>query len=373
MAGKRGKNRDILPWLVMMVIVIAAIVVARRDRAVMRHSREVRPDTIRFRHEGPGTRVANASADMQAAAEDLERAAEEARKAAAELQQVRDEIDKQQQGLEVVKNDADVSAKQTRHDLEEARRQLESQQTALEKASRESEARMRSASADLERLQERQLQQAATAGIAQGMSRTGRIRVPGIAGTNPRRLPSMPLTMPNEAALAAAGGYPSDGPSKLGSAGGMTPLAASRQARAAMNLQRKLQAREAFLAARGGHASGTSSGVSMSQAIRIAAMGVRPRLTPVELDPATGAIAWPSALEDSRYAELTRAIEVQFRQRADGGESFDDDARPAVDHLTDELAWRLKKNISTHPSGTYGAARTFIDKLRQEYGLPAIR
>lgn len=117
-------------------------------------------------------------------------------------------------------------------------------------------------------------------------------------------------------------------------------------------------------------AFGPSPAVTMAQAERIAAMGVPRRLSSAELDPKTGEITWPALLTEARYADLTSVIADAFVERAVQGGGFDEAKRQAVEHRIDDVIERLRNNVTAYSSGRYGTARTFLDSLRKECGLP---
>jgi hypothetical protein len=303
-----------------------AIWLARRDREMPRTAASVAPRTIRLPEPPTLPSFPQPPADLREAAADLDRAAEEARKAADELRRVKAEIEQQREDLKVVKADADANAERTKRDMEEARSQLESQRAALERASREAEARVKSAGAELERIQQQQLAQAAAAGGGRGLSPSRQSQMAARADLPRGRRSSMPPFMPVDAA-----------------AGGMLPQIPA------------------------------SPGVTMDQAIRVAASGAPPRLSKDDLDAKTGEITWPPVLANDCYSDLTSAIEVPFRDRAARGGRFDAAERATVEQLIDRLVERLQADVTRHSSGRYGAARSFLDSLRAECGLASDR
>jgi Skp family chaperone for outer membrane proteins len=327
----------IVPWGVMAVAVMVAIWMARHDRTASRSVAVATSHTIRL-PERPV--LPEAPSDLSQVAADLERAATEARKAATELERVKGELEAQRLNLEALKEDANANATRTRQDLEDASRRLETRKEALERTAGEAESRMRSAQADVERLERHRLQQAAAAGIAQGLSRNGRL--PKVSSLDPRVVmdPAM-QTIPGSGPQAHL--VPLDG---------------------------KLRGREMFFQSRRNmRALKPRSRVTMDQAVRIASLGVPPRLSPVELDPETGEITWPKLLTEPRYADLTTAIDTRFRDRATRGGSFDESEAAATHALIDDLVHRMRDHVAEYPSGRYGAARTFLDSLRAEWWI----
>ena len=104
--------------------------------------------------------------------------------------------------------------------------------------------------------------------------------------------------------------------------------------------------------------------------IRDAEAGKPKRLSPSELDAATGEIHWPILLTAQDYSshriELERAFAERAYQGVMGAETF-----LKVLQLTDELAANLKWRIRDLPPEEYVGAKRFLDSLAYEAGQPA--
>lgn len=383
-----------VPWIGLSLAAIAAIWLARRDRAAVRPlpdlvNRSIRLPAPAARPEIP---VPPRPAEMREAAADLERAAEDARKAGAELQRVQADLERQRKTLEGLSKDADTNADRTKRELEDARQQLETQRAELEKASREAEDRVRTAREDLERLQQERLEQAAAAGVAQGISRSRDRNMAVLPDFRRGRNPAVPPFVPNAAAVAAAAGagrQPGSGMNITAGPGatvivpgpgpGQTALDYSaatinHQTATAMALDNRIRGTEVFFEMRRlnriNRAFEAGPGVTMDRAVRIAAAGMPLRLTPLALDPSTGEITWPVVLTDPIYADLTAAIEELFRDRAAAGGSRGFQEADLLDQYVTALAGRMRENMRRYAAGRYGEAGTFLDSLRAEYERP---
>jgi len=398
MSNPNSRFRDALPWTLLLGVLLGGISLARRERCSPSGppARVVTARTIRLPAPPELPRLSElppAPAEMREAAADLERSAEQARTAAAELERVKADLDEQRQNLEAVKQDADANAERTRQELEDARGRLEAQRAELEKASREAEERVRTARGELEQLQERQLQGAAAAGIAQGLGRSGGRRMAVQPDPRRGRNPAIAPFVPNEAAVAAAAaaGRPPPGTGmQIEAAPGSTVVVAgagpgqealdysaaaiNRQTAAAMALDNRIRTAETFFEARRinriNRAFEAGPGVTMEQAVRIAAMAAPPRLSEIELDPQTGAIGWPRILADPTYADLTGHIDSLFRERASRGGSLSHSYASEVEQAIDRLSDRLRADVARHPAGRYGAAQNFLERLRAEAFRP---
>jgi hypothetical protein len=390
----RGGFRAAAPWLLLLIALLGGIWLAGRDRGTrpVAPARVVTARTIRLPAPPELPRLPElppAPAEMREAAADLERSAEQARNAAADLERVKQELEEQRRSLETVKQDADANATRTRRELEDARERLEAQRAELERAGQAAEQRVAAARADLERLQEQQLEGAAAAGIANGLSRSRDRRMAVLPDPRRGRNPAVAPFVPNEAAVAAAAaaGRPPPGAGmQIEAAPGSTVVVAgggpgqealdysaaaiNRQTAAAMALDNRIRTAETFFEARRinriNRAFEAGPGVTMDQAVRIAAMGTPGRPSELELDPQTGAIGWPRILADPLYDGLTDRIDSAFRERARHGGSLSHAVGAEIEQAIDRLADRLRSNVTRHPAGRYGAAQNFLDRLRAE-------
>jgi hypothetical protein len=84
-------------------------------------------------------------------------------------------------------------------------------------------------------------------------------------------------------------------------------------------------------------------------------------LSPGELNPSTGEIAWPETLLEEDYADLREAIEREYATHAAASGAAGNVRR--IRELTGEMRDVLRANIREMPSYEYIAARKFIDGL----------
>ena len=110
---------------------------------------------------------------------------------------------------------------------------------------------------------------------------------------------------------------------------------------------------------------------TMDQIVHYARMQAPRRLSSLELDPVTGAIAWPIALTSEDYEDNRAFLQDQFRQRVQHGGSIAIAQLESVETAVDDFKDELRKNVAKVKSAKrYGAARTFLDSLKLEYELP---
>ncbi|MGQ0634424.1 MAG: hypothetical protein ACT4QC_07435 [Planctomycetaceae bacterium] len=97
------------------------------------------------------------------------------------------------------------------------------------------------------------------------------------------------------------------------------------------------------------------------ETLRLAAQSGLPRpLSSEALDPLTGRIQWPEALQAPEYAQSREKLERLFEIRATtsgGGTGM------SIQQATREMIEILKSNIQKIPTGDYIAARKFLDSL----------
>jgi hypothetical protein len=322
-----------------------------------------------------------------------------------DLERTKDTLERQRQEFEGLRADADTNAADSRRQLDEARGELEAKRQELEKASRDAEERVAKTRRDLEGLEQARLGAAAQAGIAQGLGR-GRGLDMKVA-PDPRRMrqAALPPFIPNEVAVAAAAAAGPRGAAAQPAAGGggTTPPAVTVQGdilrgqadriRAqgdyaldtstaainsetarAMALDNRIRTVETFFEARRinriNRAFEAGPAITFEQAVRLASLGLPPRLSPLDFDRATGDIRWPRLLTDPTYADLTARIQQHFHHRlaVEGSVNFTTGADCLRD--CDELAARRRNDAGRHRAGHYVAACTVLDGLRREYELP---
>lgn len=406
-----------LMGILLLVALMSLVGLARRDRDRRPHlplvidNRTIRLPVPELPPAGGGPRP-RLPADIPEAAAELERAADAANDARAGLEDTKRELERMKQELEGSRKEfdglrADAGARQkaAQQELAAAQRELEAKRAEMEKAARDAEQRLARARQDLEVLEQRRLAAGAQAGIAGGLGRGPRLDMQVRADPRRVRNPALPPFAPNDAAVAAAGPRAVGGAGGGGGAGGLRgPLfsttaqgdmlqgqaalveaqgsyvldtskaAINAQTARAMSLDNHLRTAETFFEARRinriNRAYEAGPRVTLDQVIRMASAGLPPRPTNLQLDQATGDISWPRLLRDPTYANLTSRIQRHFHDRSARGGSLDFTAAEDCDAAFGELAGRMRDNVRRHPSGEYGAARTFIEGLKREYDLP---
>ncbi len=405
--------RSTLVGLLFLVAFVSLVGLARRDRESRPHvSLSIDDRTIRLvtptLPDGPGGGARPPRpADIPQAAAELQQAAAAANEARAGLEETKRDLERSKQELELKQKDfeglsadADARQKAVQKELAEAQRELETKRGEMEKAARQAEERVMQARQDLEALEQQRLAGAAQAGIAQGLGREARLDMQ--VAPDPRRFrsPAFPPFVPNPAAVAAAG---ASGQRQSASGGGggtsgatvqgdilrgeaarieaeghyaidTSTAAINAQTVRAMSLDNHIRTAETFFEARRinriNRAFEAGPPVTLAQAIRIATAGLPPRPTELQLDQATGDIAWPRLLRDTTYVDLTSRIQRHFHDRSARGGSVDFTSAEDCDSTFGELTGRMRDNVRRYPSGEYGAARTFVDGLKREYDLP---
>lgn len=414
MTTQRRRVGAMLAWPLVAVALGALVVLARRDRAAQPTvSLSIERRTIRLTDAvDPGIVLPPAPAEMRQAAAELERAAaaaDKARDGLAEMKQdlegTKDTLERQRQEFEGLQADADANAADTRGQLDDAREKLEAKRQELEQASKEAEQRVAKARQDLEGLQGARMDAAAQAGIAHGLGRGRALDMRVLPDPRRGRNPALPPVVPNEAAIAAAAAAGQRGArgQPAANAGGELPppatvqgdvlrgqadriraegdyaidtstAAINAQTAGAMALENRIRTVETFFEARRinliNRAFEAGPGVTLEQAVRLAALQLPPRPAPLELDRATGEISWPRLLNDPTYAALTARIQRHFYHRQAVGGSVDFTTAADCSTAFDELADHLRTNAGRHPAGQHGAAGTFLDGLRREYDMP---
>jgi hypothetical protein len=93
------------------------------------------------------------------------------------------------------------------------------------------------------------------------------------------------------------------------------------------------------------------------------------RLSTSELEPATGKLAWPSALLDAKYTADRKKLDELFALRAQVGTTAD--LVQQIEASTKVLQTDLRTNIRGMPANDYIAARKFLDNVASECRHPA--
>ena len=104
--------------------------------------------------------------------------------------------------------------------------------------------------------------------------------------------------------------------------------------------------------------------------VRYAQMGKPRRLSPSELDPITGQLAWPTLLQNSDFSVFRMELDQVFADRAArgviGGEQY-----LRANRLADSMLAALRRHIYEVPAGEYMLARRFLESVAFEVQVPA--
>jgi len=101
-----------------------------------------------------------------------------------------------------------------------------------------------------------------------------------------------------------------------------------------------------------------SSPLSTEQYVRLARVEAPLALTNTQLDPLTGAIAWPAPLAVPEYAAFRMQIEKLFADRSSSYSSYGE-----IQKVCNAFLEQLKVDITKFPVGDYVNARKFLDSL----------
>ena len=105
-----------------------------------------------------------------------------------------------------------------------------------------------------------------------------------------------------------------------------------------------------------------STPLSNEQYVRLARAQAPARLSVSQLDPFTGKITWPTALQREKYVKLRSEIDTLFQARAAGTVLADDEIGTA----TSQFLEALKADIASFRQTEYIAARNFLTSLAFE-------
>lgn len=111
--------------------------------------------------------------------------------------------------------------------------------------------------------------------------------------------------------------------------------------------------------------------ITHEQAIRMAKMGLPPRLNSTQLDPVTGHIEYPLVLQDSVFAPYRSELDKLFADRAASGGSIQFEQVRQIQQTVSKFIEVLKENVDNYAAGDYGRARTFLDSIANESRHPA--
>jgi hypothetical protein len=94
------------------------------------------------------------------------------------------------------------------------------------------------------------------------------------------------------------------------------------------------------------------------------------RLSSFEYEPALGRVFWPSILQSPVFSAERNAIDNLMALRTTRDSGLGSDNNHQIQQLVDQMAWRLKQNISTLSPGEYMAAKNFLTSLQHESQIP---
>ena len=89
-----------------------------------------------------------------------------------------------------------------------------------------------------------------------------------------------------------------------------------------------------------------------------------PRLSPGQLDPATGKLTWPNTLLADEYSKYRKQLDEVFELKSYTNATSD--IATKITSLTKQMKNELKKHIRKMPPTEYISARRFLDKLANE-------
>ena len=101
---------------------------------------------------------------------------------------------------------------------------------------------------------------------------------------------------------------------------------------------------------------------TMEQLARIAREGAPRPVTAKEMNPQSGKITWPSALQDKIFVNDREALEQVMEKKAKyGGLSFSDQmqARETIENMSGAL----RANIATMPPQEYTTSKSFLNSM----------
>jgi hypothetical protein len=111
--------------------------------------------------------------------------------------------------------------------------------------------------------------------------------------------------------------------------------------------------------------------VTHEQAIRMAKMGMPPRLGSTQLDPVTGHIEYPLVLTAPQFAPYREQLDKLFADRASSGGSLQYEQFQQIQGTVSKFIQALRENVDNFPASDYGRARTFLDSIANESRLPS--
>ena len=90
------------------------------------------------------------------------------------------------------------------------------------------------------------------------------------------------------------------------------------------------------------------------------------RLTSSELDPVTGQVTWPIALEAPAFSQYTKPIDEAFITRAETKSRFNYKTYQQVNKNCDGIEDELRSQMKEIGTNDYATARGFVKRLKRE-------
>ncbi len=109
---------------------------------------------------------------------------------------------------------------------------------------------------------------------------------------------------------------------------------------------------------------------TMSELKQYARDAAPERLSAYELQPETGQVAWPAALQGPQYAEQRSAIESAFAQRSVLNSGIGSSSQQVVTSQSASMQAQLKSELHEMPPMEYVAAKKFLTSLSYEAQQP---
>jgi hypothetical protein len=104
--------------------------------------------------------------------------------------------------------------------------------------------------------------------------------------------------------------------------------------------------------------------------VRLAHEGVPERLNSSALDPVTGHVAWPSALQTDDFRKQREALDAMFADRAIMHGAIGVDSHTKIRATVEEMLANLKDHIRDIDTRYYLEARNFLSSLAREADSP---
>ena len=111
---------------------------------------------------------------------------------------------------------------------------------------------------------------------------------------------------------------------------------------------------------------------TQEQLIRMSKQQMPNRLAPNQLDPVTGELEWPTALQSEPFSDYRTQLEKLFSERAKNGYLTPDQyvkVRELTSSMTTQLQSLVRQNPSQYPTSASIDARKFVESLALEANM----